>query len=53
MARFKESNPRRDQVRKTIAPEKAWLVKLLDADMDINQPVLMKVAVVVAVKNSN
>ncbi len=33
MARFKKSNPRRDQVRKTIAPEKAWLAKLLDADM--------------------
>ncbi|MCP4453800.1 MAG: HDIG domain-containing protein [Planctomycetes bacterium] len=33
MARFKKSNPRRDQVRKTIAPEKVWLAKLLDADM--------------------
>ena len=33
MARFKKSNPRRDQVRKTIAPEKGWLAKRLDADV--------------------
>jgi putative nucleotidyltransferase with HDIG domain len=33
MSRFKKSNPRRDQVRKSISPEKAWLARLFDADM--------------------
>ncbi len=33
MVRFKKSNPRRDQVRKTIAPEKSRFAKMLDTDM--------------------
>ena len=33
MALFKKTNPRRDQVRKTIAPEKSWLSRFIDADL--------------------
>lgn len=33
MALFKKTNPRRDQVRKTIAPEKSWLSRFVDADL--------------------
>ncbi|MCF7974413.1 MAG: HDIG domain-containing protein [Phycisphaerae bacterium] len=33
MSRFKKTNLRRDQVRKSISSEKSWLTKLLDADM--------------------
>jgi cyclic-di-AMP phosphodiesterase PgpH len=33
MPLFKKTNPRRDQVRKTITPEKSWLSRMVDADL--------------------
>lgn len=33
MAKFKKTNPRRDQVRKTIAADRSWLSSLSDADV--------------------